>query len=322
MGLILDLPQPPAGRRGWPWTEESGPAQETVREGDGWPRISIVTPSFNQGQFLEETIRSVLLQNYPNLEYIIMDGGSSDDSVEIIKKYEQWLDFWVSEPDGGQSEAINVGLGKATGTIINWLNSDDLIQPGALQAVAKAYLASPQSVAWVGKCNFIRENGEMYEVASPVVGAKRQFANWGGPDSPAGQKAWVGQPSCYFSRQAFLDVGGLNAELYFTMDVELWIKLAERGTFEVLPDVISSARVYPGIKTQEDYPGRMTEHVVINWMCGEKELAREKIVEFGERYTRERVLSMGVSEISVLVATWIYRKFIKNPMAFIRGRMG
>lgn len=104
-----------------------------------WPKISIVTPSYNQGRYIEETIRSVLLQNYPNLEYIIIDGGSSDETISIIKKYERWITYWVSEPDSGQSQAINKGLAKCTGTIFNWLNSDDYLEEGALFTIAAEF---------------------------------------------------------------------------------------------------------------------------------------------------------------------------------------
>ena len=101
-------------------------------EGHPWPRISVVTPSFNQGEFIEETIRSILLQGYPNLEYIVMDGGSTDNSVEIIKKYSPWLSYWISEPDAGQSDAINRGLKQASGDFATWINSDDLLCKNAL----------------------------------------------------------------------------------------------------------------------------------------------------------------------------------------------
>ena len=111
----------------------------SLPEGESWPKISIVTPSYNQGQYIEETIRSVLLQNYPNLEYIIIDGGSTDNSVEIIKKYEPWISYWVSEPDQGQSHPINKGFEKATGEIFAYLNSDDLYVPGCLQCVARDF---------------------------------------------------------------------------------------------------------------------------------------------------------------------------------------
>ncbi len=104
-----------------------------------YPKISIVTPSYNQGQYLEETIQSILSQNYPNLEYIIIDGGSTDNSIDIIKKYESQLTYWISEPDKGQANAINKGLEKCTGEIFNWVNSDDLLAPGSLSKVAEAF---------------------------------------------------------------------------------------------------------------------------------------------------------------------------------------
>ena len=100
---LAELPPPPPDKTGWPWSEESPPLPATMPDGSPWPRISIVTPSYNQGQFIEETIRSVLLQGYPNLEYIVMDGGSTDNSVEIVRNYNSWLAYWVSEPDRGQA---------------------------------------------------------------------------------------------------------------------------------------------------------------------------------------------------------------------------
>src|SRR5262245_23266161 len=103
---LIALPPPPPSKTGWPWTEESPPLPETMPDGSPWPRLSIVTPSYNQGQFIEATIRSVLLQGYPNLEYVVIDGASTDNSVGIIKQYEKWLTYWVSEPDSGQSCAI------------------------------------------------------------------------------------------------------------------------------------------------------------------------------------------------------------------------
>src|SRR5262245_37717609 len=112
---LRDLPPPPAGKTGWPWTEESLRLSERMPEVHCWPPITIITPSFNQGRFIEETIRSILLQGYPNLEYFVLDGGSTDDTVAIIRKYSSWISFWVSEPDHGQSAAINRGLRMGSG---------------------------------------------------------------------------------------------------------------------------------------------------------------------------------------------------------------
>jgi len=136
-GLLSSLPPPPDGYTGWPWTEETPPLPPIMLDGKPWPKISIVTPSYNQGQFIEETIRSILLQNYPNLEYIIIDGASTDNSVDIIKKYERWITYWVTEKDRGQAQAINKGIYRASGDIFNWINSDDLLLPKVLRLVAE-----------------------------------------------------------------------------------------------------------------------------------------------------------------------------------------
>src|SRR5437870_43541 len=135
---LRELPPPPKGKTGWPWTEESLQCESSVNDGRRWPRISIVTPSFNQGQFIEETLRSVLLQGYRDLEYLVLDGGSSDNSVEIIKKYSPWLTYWTSQPDAGQSDAINQGLKLASGVFATWINSDDLLCKNALRDLATA----------------------------------------------------------------------------------------------------------------------------------------------------------------------------------------
>src|SRR6267154_2378048 len=125
--LLSILPPPPAGKTGWPWTVETDPELYAGRS--QWPRISIVTPSFNQGSYLEETIRSVLDQNYPNLEYVVVDGGSTDRSVEILQRYADRLAWWSSEPDGGQYAAINKGFKHTSGEIMAWINSDDKYLP-------------------------------------------------------------------------------------------------------------------------------------------------------------------------------------------------
>src|SRR5687767_12795196 len=130
-GLLAILPEHSENKKGWPWNQET-----TFNPGDSkkdWPKISIVTPSYNQGIFLEETLRSILLQNYPNLELIVIDGGSNDNSVEIIKKYEPWITYWITEKDRGQSDAINKGIRRTTGEILTWINSDDLLTPGSLK---------------------------------------------------------------------------------------------------------------------------------------------------------------------------------------------
>ena len=145
---LPDLPAPAsAASEPWPAGEQL-PGSSLAESPDyEWPRISIVTPSFNQGRWLEKTIRSVLLQGYPNLEYILVDGGSRDESVDLIKKYEPWIQYWVSEPDDGQCDAINKGFSKATGQILGWVNSDDWLASGALSSVAGAWMKRKPSTA-------------------------------------------------------------------------------------------------------------------------------------------------------------------------------
>lgn len=170
---IEELPLPPQGKIGWPWTEPIQPLPERMSDGSEWPRISIVTPSYNYGRFIEETIRSVLLQGYPNLEYIIIDGGSTDNTVEIIQKYEKYLTYWVSEPDAGQTDAINKGYQHCTGDIFVWLNADDsYINSTCLSNIATIYRSGYEFI--VGEFLPVDEDGnelsayKQYGKSTPV----------------------------------------------------------------------------------------------------------------------------------------------------------
>ncbi|MFZ4473910.1 MAG: glycosyltransferase family 2 protein [Saprospiraceae bacterium] len=137
-GLITELPASPHDKSGWPWNIQVNP--QIYEKHNYWPKISIVTPSFQQGRFIEETIRSILLQNYPNLEYIVMDGGSTDETFEILKKYDRWISYWVSKPDKGQTNALNNGFNLASGEICAYLNSDDLFLPNAFYFIINSYI--------------------------------------------------------------------------------------------------------------------------------------------------------------------------------------
>ncbi len=159
----LPFPPPPSGKTGWPWDTVPTPPQP----GDAdLPSITLVTPSYNQGQFIEETIRSVLLQGYPNLEYIVMDGGSRDGTVEILKKYEPWLAHWQSAKDGGQTAAINGGFARATGELRGWQNSDDYFLPGALLAAGRAARAQPETDVFYGPVDYVDVAGEFLRHAA------------------------------------------------------------------------------------------------------------------------------------------------------------
>lgn len=224
---LVELPPPPPGKTGWPWTEETPPLPETMSDGSSWPRISIVTPSYNQGQFIEETIRSVLLQGYPNLEYIIIDGGSTDNSVEIIKKYEPWLAYWVSEKDDGQTFAIQKGMEVTNGEILNWLNSDDYLLPGALHSVAASWCTGSNNAGiFVGDGISVNLRGELIR--------ERRVSKIEDPLLPIFPKIAGGiQASWFFTRQAWEQVNGINVALNYTMDTDLYIRIFNSG-FEII----------------------------------------------------------------------------------------
>lgn len=235
---LTDLPAPEERHSGWPWTRESLPVSETMPDGAPWPRISIVTPSFNQGQFIEETIRSVLLQGYPNLEYIIIDGGSNDNSVDIIRKYDPWLTYWVSEPDRGQSHAINKGFTIATGEIVAWINSDDTYERSTLPAVANALNSLIRKGIVYGNGQFIDEDscprGELQ----------------GGPSYLLG-KLWTAkfvQHAAFIHREVIAAVGLLSEEYDFCMDQEYWLRASRRFPIVHVPNWLVSIRSHDGSK--------------------------------------------------------------------------
>jgi glycosyltransferase involved in cell wall biosynthesis len=237
LNLLLSmkcLPETPKNKRSWPWGDVVfSQLPETMSEGNPWPCISIVTPSYNQGQFIEETIRSVLLQGYPNLEYIIVDGGSSDDSVEIIKKYEPWLAYWISEPDRGQSHAINKGWSRATGDIIAYLNSDDTYMPSALAHVAHLWRQNPKAAVWVGAVAFVDEGSSLKYTLTPRLPGLAPLDL-----TIIDREKWsLPQQSGFYNRTILDQVGCfLREDLHYSMDRELYYRLALAGSV-VLSDV-------------------------------------------------------------------------------------
>lgn len=219
------------------------------------PKISIVTPSFNQGQFLEETILSVLNQNYPNLEYFIMDGGSTDNSMEIIKKYAPRLTCWESKPDRGQSHAINKGFKIATGELVAWLNSDDLLYPGALFEIAKVWSENPTIGFINGTSELIDESGNS---KGKYFGDRFDFL-----ESLTMSRNTVAQPSTFISRGSLLDLGFLDEKLHMSMDWDLWLRIASRYDTKFISKVISKSRHWPMTKTNTQVEVSARDHIHI-----------------------------------------------------------
>jgi glycosyltransferase involved in cell wall biosynthesis len=250
---LTDLPAAPVGRTGWPWTEGSLELPPTMSDGSAWPRISLVTPSFNQARFLEATLRSILLQGYPNLEYFVLDGGSNDGSVDIIRKYEPWLTAWVSEPDGGQSNAINRGLQLGSGTFATWINSDDMLHRHALAAHASR-IGFNRAVVYVGDCLYIDDGGRPLNQHRGLVHDFRDLVSVRTVWRSSRQRGHIVQPEVLFPRQLAIDVGGLDAANHFTMDYELWGKFLLAGAvFQYTQIPFAMFRQYSGQKTAADW---------------------------------------------------------------------
>jgi hypothetical protein len=220
-----DLPPPPSGRIGWPWSEESRRLASQTSGGFAWPRISVVTPSFNQAEFIEGTIRSILLQGYPNLEYLIIDGGSTDSTVEIIKKYSSWISYWVSERDNGQSDAINRGMKMASGDFATWINSDDMLYKNALVEHASR-VGFESGVVYVGICAHTDENGKILSTHRGRVHSLEDLLRIPEVWRKGGN---IVQPEVLFPRKLALDVGCLTPDNHSCMDYELWGKFFLAG---------------------------------------------------------------------------------------------
>jgi glycosyltransferase involved in cell wall biosynthesis len=215
-------------------------------------KISVVTPSFNHGMYIEETILSVLGQNYPNLEYIIIDGGSTDNSVEIIKKYECHLTHWVSERDKGQTEAINKGFRRCTGDIVAYLNSDDVYEPGVFQLVNDFFCDNPDVKMIYGDAEIIDANGNYlcHRHELPFDRMMGAFIGFG---------LLIPQPTAFWKRDIFDKVGYFNESYNFGMDSEFWSRVAFDGTIKHIDVLMAKARYHDNSKTVTNFRTRNTQ---------------------------------------------------------------
>jgi glycosyltransferase involved in cell wall biosynthesis len=256
---LSELPPPPPGKDGWPWTEASSRFPDRMPGGQEWPRLSVVTPSYGQGAFLEATIRSVLLQGYPNLEYVVIDGGSTDESVEIIRRYERWLAGWVSEPDRGLSDAINKGFARSTGEILGWLNSDDVYEPNALGHVARHFRANPTCALLYGGGWEVDEDGRKIAHCDWIRPFDRRlFLTWN----------FILQPAAFWRRSLWEQVGELSISHDWAMDWEWLIRATAVVEPHYLPIDLASWRVRPEIKTRSGGWPRRAEIAAISRRYG------------------------------------------------------
>ncbi len=200
--------------------------------------VSIVTPSYNQARYLEQTLLSVFEQDYPRIEYIVIDGASTDGSVDIIKQYADRLAFWVSEKDSGQAEAINKGLARARGDIVAWLNSDDFYLPGAVTAAVKAFESHPEAGLIYGDTVAVDEQGEFIHFP--------RCAQWTLDDLLTFHI--LGQPAVFMRRDVLLQAGFLDPSFHFLLDHQLWIRMASIAPMVYVPERWAAGRFHESAK--------------------------------------------------------------------------
>jgi len=266
-------------------------------------RISVVTPSFNQAEFLEQTILSVIGQNYSELEYIIMDGGSTDGSVEIIRKYEKKLSFWISEKDNGQSHAINKGFNRATGDILLWLNSDDMLLPNVLKILNEEVVKRGDAV-YFGNCIHFEETDKLKTWGSNALGLAR--------NADIKDVDYIIQPSSFWTRKVYEDIGPLSESLHYGFDWEWFIRARIAGIpFFPVNKVLSLYRIHEKHKSSEGSGKRSSEllSIVRKYNPDKAELFELLIQEKRSRKTNSRVQNLFSGILNKPVSYGHYLKF-------------
>jgi glycosyltransferase involved in cell wall biosynthesis len=261
------------------------------------PLVSIVTPSLNSGKFLERTILSVLAQDYPHIEYVVMDGGSSDETLQILERFDARL-LYVSERDLGQADAVNRGVHRTHGDIVGFLNADDVYEPDAVRAIVQAFADRPDAGVVYGDAWYVSEQGERIG-PYPVEPFKRETL---------ARRCIICQPAAFVRRQAFESAGLLDASLRFAHDYDLWIRMAERSELVKIDRVLASSRLHDAAKTMRYTAAAMREtvgvlykhyqYVPFNWLYGYayqritgKPLAMEKPLP----HARSLIYSIGLA---------------------------
>ena len=275
--------------------------------------VSIVTPSYNQAPYLEQTIQSVLEQDYPRIEYIVIDGGSTDHSVEIIQKYADRLAYWVSEKDSGQAEAINKGFARANGEILAWLNSDDYYLLNTVSVAVRCLEQNPDVVMVYGDMFAVDGNGQTINILRYKQSSLEDLLCF----------QIIGQPSVFFRRSAFEKAGQLETNFQFMLDHHLWIRLAQQGRILHIPQIWSAARYHPQAKNRAQAPEFGREGFrVLDWAKQQPGLAevvsgvKSRAHASAHRYNARYLLDGGQS-LSALGA-WFRALFLHPPTALAR----
>lgn len=252
------------------------------------PLVSVITPSFNQEKYLSKTIQSVLTQDYPFIEYIVIDGGSSDNSAQIIEGVQNRLAYWVSEKDKGQTDAINKGFAKATGEIIAWLNSDDTYEPGAISAMVETFKKNQDCGFIYGDCNFINAEGAIIgKFNAKQTDLKRLRAGY----------VHIPQQAFFFRGELWQRVAPLDDSIYFAMDYDLWLRLAELAPLRYIP-----GRPWANFRLHED-----AKTIAADDRCWQDMLKIHR--------------RNGGSQVSLLMLKYLVRKVLAPVVRYRRRKM-
>jgi glycosyltransferase involved in cell wall biosynthesis len=275
--------------------------------------VSIITPSFNQARYLETTIKSVLTQDYPRIEYIVIDGASTDNSVDVIKKYENRLAYWISEKDNGQADAINKGLARANGDIVAWLNSDDYYLPNAISNAVKVFEGIPGVVMAYGDMLAVNELGQTINTLKYKQVSLEDLLCF----------QIIGQPAVFFRREAFEKTGGLDTTFHYLLDHHLWIRLAQQGRILHVPQTWAAARYHAEAKNRAKAAefGREAFRI-LDWAKSKPELAGvissvERRAHASAHRVDARYLLDGGRSWPALKA-WMRALLIHSPTALAR----
>ncbi len=275
--------------------------------------VSIITPSFNQAAYLEQTILSVLEQDYPHIEYMVVDGASTDNSVEIIKKYESKLAWWVSEKDRGQADAINKGFARATGEVVAWLNSDDYYLAGTVSAAVKIFEEHPEVVLVYGNMLSVDENGKTFNILNYKQLTLEDLLCF----------QIIGQPAVFMRRSALQKAGTLDPAFHFMLDHHLWIRIAQQGKILHVARTLSAARYHAEAKNIAKAAefGRDAFRI-LDWSKTQPELAPalgrilRRATASANRVDARYLLDGGQSASAL--SAWMRALFIHPPTALAR----
>jgi glycosyltransferase involved in cell wall biosynthesis len=274
------------------------------------PRISIITPSFNQVDFIEKTLVSVLSQGYPNLEYIVMDGGSTDGTVEVIKRYSSQLTYWVSAQDGGQADAIRRGFELSEGEIMGYVNSDDLLLSGSLEHVALQFQQHPEANFLAGGFSDINEHGHVTWCHWPVTPTFERLMLAG---------FYVGQPACYWTRKAYKRAGGIDTNFRFAMDHDLFLRILQNDRAIATNRLLACFRSHPQSKSALLQHVLQEEQARIYLRLNREILLRQRGRRFYFTWPLLTRLHSGLQQLRLLCRfgkrhPWLYREMVPEEL--------